>query len=111
MDERDVERGYANFHRMLNHVLREKDVKSFKAQIANHPAQAGRLSHCLGLNDELAEVEMYKAILVRSVLNDLHREAREWLKARGIEIPTPRVGRGRSKGKRSGRKERKVVMK
>ncbi len=96
MDELEIEKGYANFHRKLNRVLRQKDVKAFKAHVASHPHQAGRLTHCLGLNDELAEIEMYKAILVRSALKDLHQEASEWLKAKGVESPRPRAGkRGR----------------
>jgi hypothetical protein len=57
MDEREIEQGYAGFHRILNHVLRQRDVKKFKMHVAKHPAQAGRLSLCLGLSDELAEVE------------------------------------------------------
>ena len=80
MDELEIEQGYANFHRRLNRILRRKDVKGFKAHVAAHPMQAGRLSHCLGLSDELAEIEMYKAILIRSALKDLHHEASEWLK-------------------------------
>ena len=87
MDEREIEQGYANFHRSLNRVLRQKDVKRFKSFIAAHPGQAGKLSHCLGLSDQLAEIEMYKAIVLRSPLKDMHREAIEWLKARGVEIP------------------------
>lgn len=103
MDAREIEHGYANFHRRLNHVLRQKDVKAFKVHVASHPRQAGKLSRCLMLNDELAEVEMYKAIVVRSALRDLHKEASEWLKARGIELPGPRVGnRGRGRRKRFG---------
>ena len=90
MDELEIEKGYATFHRKLNRILRQKDVKAFKAHIATHPMQAGRLSHCLGLNDELAEIEMYKAILVRFPLRDLHPEAIQWLKTRDIEPPRPR---------------------
>ncbi len=90
MDERDIERGYANFHRKLNSVLRSRDVKAFKAHVAAHPSQAGRLSFCLGLNNDLAEIELYKAILVRSALKDLHTEARLWLVERGLEIPGPK---------------------
>jgi hypothetical protein len=102
VDELEIERGYAGFHRALNRVLRKKDVKAFKAHIARHPMQAGRLSHCLGLSNELAEVEMYKAIMIRSALSDLHKEAAEWLKRRGIEAPEPkRKGRG---GRRSFRR-------
>ena len=97
MDELEIERGYANFHRKLNRVLRSREVRAFKAHVAAYPAQAGRLSHCLGLNDELAEIEMYKAILVRSALKDLHIEALEWLRARGIEPPSRRMTRGRKK--------------
>jgi hypothetical protein len=87
MDEREIEQGYANFHRKLNQILRKQDVKAFKAHVSAHPGQAGRLSHCLGLSDELAEVEMYKTILVRSPLNDLHTKVRKWLEDRGIEVP------------------------
>lgn len=100
MDELEIEQGYASFHRMLNRILRRKDVKAFKAHVAAHPMQAGRLSHCLGLSDELAEVEMYKAIVVRSALRDVHHEAMEWLKERGIEQPKVRsqkIGKGRRK--------------
>ena len=100
MDEREFERGYANFHRKLNHVLRERDVRRFKAHVARHPSQAGKLSHCLGLSDDLAEVEMYKAILIRPVLKDLHQEALDWLKERGIKPPTPRETKPVRKGKR-----------
>ena len=98
MDELEIEKGYATFHRTLNRILREKNVKAFKVHVAAHPMQAGRLSHCLGLSDELAEIEMYKAILVRSPLKDLHHEPLKWLKTRGIEPPRPRSkerGRGR----------------
>jgi len=87
MDEREIEQGYANFHRKLNRILRERDVKVFKATIASHPMQAGKLSRCLGLSDKLAEIEMYKSILIRSALRDLHEYARKWLNERGIEAP------------------------
>jgi len=87
MDELEIEKGYANFHRKLNRILRQKEVKAFKAHVAAHPLQAGRLSHCLGLSDELAEVEMYKVIVVRSALRDLHPEAVDWLRKRGIDFP------------------------
>lgn len=103
MDELEIERGYANFHRRLNRILRRKDVKSFKAHVAAYPMQAGRLSHCLGLSDELAEVEMYRALLARSALKDLHQEALERLKKRGIEHPriiSKKIGRDRRKPSR-----------
>jgi hypothetical protein len=95
MDELELEKGYAAFHRKLNRILRKRDAKAFKAYVAAHPMQAGRLSHCLGLSDELAEIEMYKAILVRSPLRDLHPEAVQWLKRQGIEPPRPRSRKGR----------------
>lgn len=105
MDEREIEQAYANFHRRLNRVLRQRDVKAFKAHVASHPGQAGRLTHSLMLNDELAEVEMYKAIVVRSALKDLHRQASEWLKEKGVEPPGPRAGkRGRGRRRTSRRK-------
>jgi hypothetical protein len=104
MDELEIERGYADFNRRLNRVLRKRDAKAFKAHIARHPMQAGRLSHCLGLSDKLAEVEMYKAILIRSALHDLHQEATEWLTRKGIEPPRPRPGR-------RGGKHRKLLKK
>jgi hypothetical protein len=108
MDEREFEQGYANFHRRLNQILRAREVKAFKSHVAANPGQAGRLSHCLGLSDELAEIEMYKAILVRAALKDLHQEAVEWLKDRGIDTPHQRkkgAGRGRKRGFR-GKKAR-----
>ena len=95
MDEREIEQGYANFHRRLNQILRKKEVKAFKAHLAAHPREAGKLSRCLGLSDELAEVEMYKAILVRSPLKDMHKEAGQWLNERGIDPPVQRVGKAR----------------
>ena len=98
MDELEIEQAYASFHRKLNRILRQRDGKALKAHVAAHPMQAGRLSHCLGLSDELAEVEVYKAILIRSALKDLHHEALEWLQKRGIKPPTARskkLGRGR----------------
>jgi hypothetical protein len=58
------------------------------------------LSHCLGLSDAFAEVEMHKAILVRSALKDLHQEARDWLKKRGIEPPTVDLKRAGRRGKK-----------
>ncbi|MBW2063981.1 MAG: hypothetical protein JRJ03_03500 [Deltaproteobacteria bacterium] len=105
MDEREFEQGYANFHRGLNRLLRLRDVKAFKAHVARHPAQAGKLSHCLGLSDELAEIEMYKAILVRSALKDLHHVAKAWLKEKGIEPPTSKTGKTgpRKRGWKRGR--------
>jgi len=108
MDEREFEQGYASFHRKLNHVLRGRDVKTFKAHVAAHPGQAGKLSHCLGLSDELAEIEMYKAIMVRSALKDLHPEALQWLENRGIDPPVPRTGKGRRGRKRGSIRKRKV---
>jgi len=104
MDALEIERGYAGFHRGLNRVLRKRDVKAFKAHVAKHPMQAGRLSHCLGLGDELAEVEMYKAILIRSALSDLHEEAAEWLTRKGIEPPRPRPKRKGARRRRPLRK-------
>ncbi len=98
MDELEIEKGYADFHRRLNRILRKKDVKAFKAHVAAHPMQAGRLSHCLGLSDELAEVEMYKAIVVRSPLQDLHAQALEWLKTKGIDFRRT-VPKRRGKGR------------
>ena len=100
MDEREIEQSFANFHRKLNHILRKRDVKFFKSHVAKNPRQAGRLSHCLGLSDELAEIEMYKAILVRSALKDLHSEALEWFRERGIEPPSPRSTRVGRRGKK-----------
>lgn len=105
MDEREIEQGYANFHRKLNQILRLRDVKTFKVHVATHPGQAGKLSHCLGLSDELAEIEMYKAILVRSALKDLHSEALQWLKNRGIAPPPPKTGQKR-RGRKWGMKKR-----
>lgn len=101
MDEREIERGYAGFHRRLNQILSLRDVRAFKAHVANHPGQAGRLSHCLGLSDQLAEVEMYKAILQRSALKGLHAEASKWLQERGFKAPiaSPKK-RGRDRGRR-----------
>lgn len=104
MDEREVEQGYANFHRRLNRVLRQKDVRQFKAFVAAHPAQAGKLSHCLGLSDELAEIEMYKAILLRSPLKDIHEEATQWLKQKGVIVARTTPGK---RSVRRGRKRRK----
>jgi len=93
MDDRDIERGYAGFHRELNRVLRNKDARAFKAHVAAHPLQAGRMSHCLGLSDEMAEEEMYRTILLRSPLKDLHKEAAAWLRERGLSLPVPRRAR------------------
>ncbi|RLB23622.1 MAG: hypothetical protein DRG76_03695 [Deltaproteobacteria bacterium] len=100
MDDREIEQGYANFHRGLNRILRQRDVKRFKAFVATHPGQAGKLSHCLGLSDELAEIEMYKAIVVRSPLKDLHEEASQWLKQRGITPPKAGSGKHRKTQRR-----------
>jgi hypothetical protein len=48
---------------------------------------------------------MYKAIVIRSPLKDLHEEARTWLKGRGITPPSPPPGRkGRKGGRKGGRK-------
>lgn len=110
MDEREIEKGYANFHRKLNQVLRRRDVRVFKAHVASNPSQAGRLTHCLGLNDQLAEVEMYRAILVRSALKDLHHDALEWLKERGIEPPTLKPKKKGRQGKKHFRKRREIKL-
>ncbi len=108
MDEREIEQGVANFHRKLNHILRGRDVKAFKVFIASHPMQAGKLSRCLGLSDDLAEIEMVKSILIRSALRDIHTYALEWLNERGIEAPRPNTGktkrRKRTSPERTGRK-------
>jgi hypothetical protein len=105
MDERQIEQGYANFHRNLNRVLRKKEVKVFKTFIAAHPMQAGRLSRCLGLSDELAEIEMVKAILVRSALKDMHPYALEWLNERKIKAPRSNTGQRKGQRGRSHRRE------
>ena len=107
MDEREFEQDYANYNRKLNQVLRSRNVKGFKMHVARHPGQAGKLSHCLGLSDELAEVEMHKVILLRPGLNDLHRESQEWLKNRGIEPPKPRTKKTGLRGKKGFGKRRK----
>ena len=39
MDELEIERGYADFHRGQNRVLRKRDVKAFKVHVA---AQSGK---------------------------------------------------------------------
>jgi len=98
MDEREIEQGYANFHRKFNSILRLRDVRVFKAYVSAHPRQAGRLSHCLGLSDELAEIEMYKAMLVRPALKDIQAEAVEWLETRGFQATVQKRGRGRKRG-------------
>jgi hypothetical protein len=43
MDELEIERGYADFHRGLKRIPRKRDVKAFKTHMAAHPMQAGRL--------------------------------------------------------------------
>ena len=107
MDEREIEKGYAGFHRTLNRILRRRDVREFKAHVAAHPGQAGRLSHCLGLSDELAEVEMYRAVLARSALSDLHPEALRWLQVRGAGAScSPPKGRARDRRRPDKRKRR-----
>jgi hypothetical protein len=68
--------------------------------VAAHPSQAGKLSHCLGLSDDLAEIEMHKAMLVRAPLADIHPEAMDWLKKREIEPPRPRTLPTRRSGSR-----------
>ena len=108
MDEREIERGYANFHRKLNRVLRQRDVRVFKIHVASNPSKAGRLTHCLGLNDQLAGVEMYKAILVRSALKDLHQDALKWLKERGIEPPSINPKKKNRHSKKHFRKKEKI---
>ncbi len=110
MDEREIEQGYANFHRRLNRILRKRDVKAFKAHVAAHPGQAGRLSHCLGLSDELAEIEMYKAILVRSALKDIHQEAISWLREKGISLGSSTGSGKRNRKKRRNRGGRKATQ-
>lgn len=72
MDERQLEQGCAHLRRGLDRVLRFRYVTLFKLHVAAHPGQAGRLSHCVGLSDELAAVEMYRVIPLRSALEDLH---------------------------------------
>ena len=54
MDELEIERGYAGFHRGLNRVLRQRDVKAFKAHVARHPMQVGE-----GSGRELLVVYMF----------------------------------------------------
>jgi hypothetical protein len=98
MDEREIEQGYANFYKNLIRVLRERDVRKFKEYLAKYPMFAGKLSRCFGLNDYLIEVEMYKAILLRPQLKDLHHEAIRWLREHNIEPPKPREKRSRLKG-------------
>ena len=110
VDEREIEQGYANFHRILNRILRAKDVKRLKDHIASHPREAGKLSHILGLSNEMAEIEMHKTIITRSALNDIRDESVEWLKEKGIEPPklfSTRMSKRRRKGRRWKQAKRK----
>jgi hypothetical protein len=97
MDDCEIEQGYTSFLRRLNRILRTGDVSAYRLHVARHPAQVGRLSHCLGLNDELAEIEMSEAVFIRSASKDLHAEARDWLVDRGVELPARKVTRRRKK--------------
>lgn len=45
MDEREIEQGYANFHRRLNHILKTRDVRAVKHHVTRHPGQAEKLFH------------------------------------------------------------------
>ncbi len=100
MDFIEIERGYASFYRGLLKILRNRDVDAFLRHIANHPREAGRFSHCLGLSRELAEIEMHKTILRFENLKDLHQIAREFLKGKGVKI-------GREGKRERGRKRNK----
>ncbi len=104
VDEREIEQGYANFHRTLNRILRARDIRLLKKHIATHPREAGKLSHLLGLSDEMAEIEMHKTIITRSALKDIWNESRRWLKEHGIEPPVHKIKKRRRK--RSGWKRR-----
>ncbi len=99
----EVERGYRKFYRELIRVLRAKDVEAFTRHIAQHPREAGRFSHVLGLSRELAEIEMYKAILRFQNLRDLHRDALDYLNTKGLSGIQRKYGkRGSKKGKGKG---------
>ena len=63
-----------------------------KVHVSTHPRKAGKLSHSLGLSDELAEVEMYKAVLSRPALKDMRVQAVERLKARVLRSSPVRRG-------------------
>lgn len=82
----EIERGYANFYKGLLRVLRLRDVEAFTRHIAKHPREAGRFSHVLGLSKEYAEIEMYKTILRFKNLKELHSEAMEFLKSKGVTL-------------------------
>jgi hypothetical protein len=59
--------------------------------------QAGKLSRRLGLSDELAEIEMAMAILIRSALKHVHPWALKWLNERGIETSRPAAGKSKKR--------------
>jgi hypothetical protein len=43
------------------------------------------------LNDELAKVELFRTLLARSALKDIHPEATGWLRTYGLDPPEPRL--------------------
>lgn len=100
----EMERGYANFYKGLIRILRLRDVEAFKRHIAKHPREAGRFSHVLGLSKEYAEIEMYKIILRFKNLKELHMEAMEFLRSKGVS-PDKDV-RGSNKRHKRGSKPR-----
>jgi len=94
MDFVEIEKGYSSFYKGLIRILRKKDLTALIKHISKHPREAGRFSHLLGLSPELAEIEMFKAILRFKNLKELHYEALEYLRQRGIQFNNNGRGAG-----------------
>lgn len=97
MDERAVEKGYADFNRKLTSILHKKDVGKLKEHLSKYPRYLGKLSHFFGLSDKLIEVEMHKLIVQRKGLEDIKQDSVVWLKERGYSVPRPDPKRKKKK--------------
>ncbi|MEN6520862.1 MAG: hypothetical protein ABFD46_06905 [Armatimonadota bacterium] len=69
-------------------ILKKRDVDALR-DFLREEAQARnpeKLEEINYISDEDLEARMYKMILLRQELSDLHADARRWIREHGIEV-------------------------
>jgi hypothetical protein len=74
--------------RGLVSVLRKRDVDELRAFLKEEATirDTSRANEIDSIDDESLESRMYKMILARKELTDLHADARRWLNEHGVEV-------------------------
>ena len=74
--------------RRLSTVLKKRDVDALREFLKEEAAARDpeRMAEIESISSEDLETRMYKMILARPELADLHADARRWLRDRGKEV-------------------------